>query len=163
MKIDPEKLFGTDAPPATNVRVRYSYDTAEGTPRLKNTLLSFVQNGRIFFGIARCNLDSGDRFNRKIGRSIACKRALAALRFWEEEAAVRLRRDLNISRNFLFGSCPPEKAKEMVRHFKLVDDTIENCRLQIYAEYERLRAERKEKKKAELKAAEKLLEEEAVA
>jgi hypothetical protein len=125
MKIDPEKLFGTSVSSATNVRVRYSYDRTEEIPRLKNTLLSFSQDGRIFFGIARCNLDSGDRFNRKIGRSIAAKRALAALRFWEEGAAVS---DLNISRNFLFGSCPPEKAKKMVEHFKFVNDAIENCR-----------------------------------
>lgn len=151
MRIDSEKLFGTNMPPATDVRVRYSYDQTEETPRLKNTLLSFVHNGRIFFGIARCNLDSDDRFNRKVGRSIAAKRALAALQHCE---GVREMVDaLNVSSNFLRGHCPLERAKEMVKHFKLVDDAIENCRLQIYAEYDRLRAERKAKKKAEREAA----------
>ncbi len=147
MKINAEELFGTNAPPSTDVRVRYSYDRTERTPRLKNTLLSFVQNGRIFFGIARCNLDSGDQFNRKIGRSIASKRALVALQDWNEGNFST--GDFITSGNFLRGHCPLEKAKRMVKNFKWVDDDIENCRLAIYAEHDQLRAERKAKKKEE--------------
>jgi hypothetical protein len=162
MRIDSEKLFGTNMPPSTDVRVRYSYDRTEQKPRPKNTLLSFVHNGRIFFGIARCNLDSGDRFSRKAGRSIAAKRAEAALRYWDENPV--LKGKFTTSVNFLWGSCPLERAKEMVAHFRFVDDTIENCRQEIYAEFERRRAERKARKKVEREAAEKAAaEEEAVA
>jgi len=151
MKIDPEELFGTNAPPATDVRVRYSYDRTKESPGRKNTLLSFVHNGRIFFGIARCNLDSGDRFNRKLGKSIAVKRALAALQHWEGDLPATVNA-LNVSNNFLRGHCPREKVKEMVEHFKLVDDTIKNNKLALYAELDRLRAERKAKGKEEVAA-----------
>jgi hypothetical protein len=129
MRINTEELFGTNAPPSTDVRVRYSYDLAEEIPKLKNTLLSFIQDGRIFFGIARCNLDAGDRFNRKVGRGIAVRRALSALDKYKEAPL----HELALSMNFLSGCCKVEAAKKMVEHFKSIDTIIMASRQSRYA------------------------------
>jgi hypothetical protein len=44
----------------------------------KDTLFTFREGELIFFGIARCNLKVGDKFDREKGRLIAQKRALKA-------------------------------------------------------------------------------------
>lgn len=50
----------------------------------KAVLATIKQEGYIYFGISRCNLKSGDRFDRELGKKIATARAAKAINIAKE-------------------------------------------------------------------------------
>jgi hypothetical protein len=59
-----------------NERVRFGNN--------KNTLYTIKEDETIYFGISRCNSDSPDIFNKKMGRLIARGRAALAQAEWNQ-------------------------------------------------------------------------------
>lgn len=60
----------------------FRYNVAEHSR--KDVMFTIKEDGLIFYGIARCNLKIGDKFNKELGKTIAIGRALEAKRLFDE-------------------------------------------------------------------------------
>ncbi len=88
-------------------RIRYSNQ--------KNTLLTCRDGDKVYYGIFRCNLASGDRFNKKRGLQIAYER----LKAFRERGNGTVGGD--VSKNLLSGWCAVDEIKNLIRGFKAID------------------------------------------
>jgi hypothetical protein len=115
-------------------KLRYSmHQDAPWNGLKKNTLLTFAEkNGRaIFFGIARCNLEDGDRFNRKRGRAIAASRLKQAI---DEFTVLPWYNGfgLSLGNSMLYGVVPKTKVGDLLEHFKSIDEKVDAKRREKY-------------------------------
>jgi hypothetical protein len=98
-----------------NVKIRYSRENNR-TP--KNTLATIESDGKIYFGIARCN--SSDMFRKRVGRQVATTRALRASgkTLFEVHDS-----NLYLDETGLRGMVSVEYAKELIGYFRDIDST----------------------------------------
>jgi hypothetical protein len=113
------------------LRVRYSNINGSKTKAHKNTLLTMSKNDLIFFGIARCNLESGDKFSKKMGKALAVERLLAIRTGFLDGGDISTT-GLYRSRNMLSGWCTVDSVSELLKHFHAIDETIDKARRQKY-------------------------------
>lgn len=135
------------APDGSVMRLRYS--RTEGGDK-KNTLLTFAEKtgSAIFFGISRLNLEGGDRFNRKRGRAVAACRLKQAI---DEFSALPGYNGfgMKVGDSKLYGVVPKTGVKELLEHFRNIDQIVHDERQRVYFEYEKVRLERKIKEREE--------------
>lgn len=107
--------------------------------QFKNTLLTLAVGDTVYFGIARCNLDAGDKFSKKEGRSRALLRLLHA----REKA--RKTGDLSSCLNhinLMWGWCFKADLKMLLGHFFNIDKDADAARRAKY-EYQGTTKKRK--------------------
>jgi hypothetical protein len=83
----------------------------------KNTLVTIRDGERIYFGIARCNLDAGDNMKKSHGRMIAKARALRA----KVECGSSSTEDFSLHESGLRGVCAMESVKQLLQYFENID------------------------------------------
>jgi hypothetical protein len=108
------------APTDEGLRVRYSNINGSKPKAHKNTLLTMSEGKIIFFGIARCNLESGDKFSRKVGKALAVERLLALRTSFLDGGDISTT-GLYRSRNMLSGWCNADNIPELLKHFYAID------------------------------------------
>lgn len=99
-------------------RLRTRFGRVEGR-RPKNTLVTFRQDGRIYFGIARCNSEL-DTFNRQLGKRIATSRARLVP---SDTSLVSLEgTQLFLHESGLRGVVPVESVVQLIEYFRSIDN-----------------------------------------
>lgn len=91
----------------------------------KNTLVTLAVGDTFFYGITRCNLDAGDKFSKKEGRS----RALLRLLYAREKAHKTV--DLNSCPNhvnLMWGWCHKTDLNMLLGHFFNIDKDANTAR-----------------------------------
>jgi hypothetical protein len=106
-------------------RIRYS--------NVKNTLVTTQDGDYVYFGIARCNMRVGDRFNKKHGTMVALSRAEKA----QDKLAFELDSKSSASTNFLpfwstntywfaesnlYGVVHVTRVRELLNDFEAIDE-----------------------------------------
>jgi hypothetical protein len=99
------------------VRNMIRYSRHEGKYNRKNTLFTVRVGEKVFFGISRCNLRAGDRFNKKQGTLVAQGRAALAR---AEEAPAQM--SVNLHDSGLRGWCYMHDLPVLFDFFNNVDD-----------------------------------------
>lgn len=104
--------------------VRYSTNV-EGSDR-KDTLFTFREGELVFFGIARCNLRVGDKFDRELGKKIAQGRALKAqsLVASGKEAPTEGQNLDGVQDNVSYGCIPVSQVKSLLNYFHTLKTTV---------------------------------------
>jgi hypothetical protein len=92
----------------------------------KDTLYTFRAGEHIFFGIARCNLKAGDKFDRELGKKIAMNRALKAKELVDSgQASVTEAGKLDdVTWNVSYGCVPVGDVKSLLNYFHTLRTTV---------------------------------------
>lgn len=92
----------------------------------KDTLYTFRSGENIFFGIARCNLKAGDKFDRELGTKIAMNRALKAKALVDSgEASPSEAGKLDeVTWNVAYGCIPVSDVKSLLKYFHTLRTTV---------------------------------------
>lgn len=101
------------------LRLRYGRVISEGFMVPKNTLVTIKNGNLVHFGISRCNMDAGDKFNKERGKLIALNRALAA----ESESDVTTE-DFTVHYSGLRGTVNINSIKSLIQYFRTIDDSM---------------------------------------
>lgn len=86
----------------------------------KDTLFTVKDGNYIWFGIARCNLKVGDKFDRDLGKTIAQGRALKAQKFFAENQVETEAEDFDIAQVasfFPMGRVKDTQIKNLLQYF----------------------------------------------
>lgn len=96
------------------------YGRKENQNELNRVLYTVKEGESIYFGIARCNVTKGDKFEKARGRQIAEARALKAKSETPEEL-----KDIKISESPFFhpyGKVPVSEVKDLLQYFRGLDE-----------------------------------------
>lgn len=107
---------------STDERLRIRYGRVNGRSP-KNTLVTCRRDKTIFFGISRCNNDTGDAFTKPVGKHIAQARTGMAVTE-ENEGKTNYRTgpdDIRVHRSGLRGSCSVSNIQSLLEYFGNVD------------------------------------------
>lgn len=96
----------------SNERVRYGYDA---TSR-KDVLYTVRHEGNIYFGISRCNVKIGDKFDKTLGVTIAAGRARTALADVDSLSSLTVV-NLYLDQSGTRGYCKIEDVKSLLNYF----------------------------------------------
>lgn len=103
-----------------NTRIRYGR-VNDHSP--KNTLVTVRDGDTVYFGISRCNMDAGDRFNKDTGKMIASRRA--ALAASESDRYNYLSgTNVQVHDSGLRGRVPRESIVDLLRTFGSIDRVL---------------------------------------
>ena len=86
----------------------------------KDTMVTFRKDDLIFFGVARCNVKVGDKFDRELGKKIALSRAEKALVMHQAGKASFTSQEVKLSQvsDFVgYGCIPVVEIKELLQYF----------------------------------------------
>jgi len=106
----------------TNESIRVRYGRVENRMP-KNTLVTMRVDGKIYFGIARCN-NKMDAFKREVGTHIATGRVILASHECGEGYMLHagLNGDMRVHQNYLRGIVSVEDVHELLDYFNRIDD-----------------------------------------
>jgi len=94
----------------------------------KNTLVTFRQDGNIYFGIARCNSEL-DTFSRDLGKRIATSRAQLVAA--DTNLTVREGTNLALHESGLRGVVPITNVVQLIEYFRNIDSEFLPERLRV--------------------------------
>lgn len=101
-----------------NEMVRYGYSLGNNnSPQRKDALFTFRDGDLIFFGISRCNLKVGDKFDRELGKEIAKGRARKAHEFYVNGNNGRISPETYQFLALDRGYCHVNKIKKLLAYF----------------------------------------------
>lgn len=92
----------------------------------KDTLFTFREGDLLFFGISRCNVKSGDKFDREKGMMIAKNRATKAFDLVKaglEKPAEDGNMD-NVNYFAHYGCIPLKDVKSLLQYFRTLATTV---------------------------------------
>ena len=124
-----ERAHGSIFIPELGVQMRVRY--SRNGKLCKNTLFTLNDGNVIIFGIARCNLDIGDRFTKKRGKILAVERALA-LQKVVCNSKLSYGSGVFPVANMLSGWCSIYSVKDLLQHFNTIDTKINDARKKKY-------------------------------
>lgn len=101
----------------TNIKVRFS----KKNNSRKNTLVTVREGDTIFFGVARCNVSHGEKFDRDEGLKKAAVRANVAM---QNVASIdwAVDKSLVIHNSGLFGQVGVSDVKDLLSYFDNIDE-----------------------------------------